>query len=92
MSIAVGSTWRERSTISTFPVSRTTVGPSSVLTPRFEAERLVKEPIEIVFTVPSTVSGGFGRPIAGIAILPPIESFTRAPTPAAIACCTACGS
>ena len=59
---------------------------------RFEAERLVKEPIEIVFTVASTSSGGFGRPSDGRAVLPPIASFTRAPTPAAMACCTACGS
>ena len=37
--------------------------------------------------MPSTVSGGFGRSSAGSAILPPIESLRRAPTPAAIACC-----
>ncbi len=74
------------------PVSMTTLGPISVKTPRPIGPLLRKRPLEIVLTVPVTVSGRLSPGIAGIAILPPIASAISAPIPAAIAWLTAAGS
>ena len=76
-----GSTWREISAISARPVSRTTLGPISIWTPRPIGPLLRKRPFEIVLTVPVTASGRLSPGIAGIAILPPIASATSAADP-----------